>query len=95
MPGSGYSYLNRANIRPGMLEQVAHIFRQHGFTEWGGNWNDPIDWMHFQTPRAIAELLATLQLAEGEQFFAFYIKNHAAFKDMSKMEAMELFNRSR
>jgi hypothetical protein len=57
LPIEGKDYLNRINIRPGMVEPIAEIFIQQGFI-WGGTWNDPVDWMHFQLPREEAEKLS-------------------------------------
>ena len=52
-------FLNRGVIRKGMVtSEVVAIFKRHGFNEWGGNWRCPIDYMHFQMPRSIAEKLA-------------------------------------
>ncbi len=52
-------FLNRGLIRKGMVTpEVVKIFRRHGFNEWGGNWRRPMDYMHFQMPRSIAEKLA-------------------------------------
>lgn len=50
-PKSGVDYLNRRNIRPGMVEPIIDIFKNNGIIEWGGNWNTPIDYHHFQIPR--------------------------------------------
>ncbi len=65
-PKSGKEFLNRSNIRPGMVESlllnenktVIEIFKENGFTIWGGTWNDPIDWHHFQLPRTDCEQIA-------------------------------------
>ena len=51
-PKSGVDFLNRSNIRPGMVEPIVPIFKKYGFSEWGGNWNKPIDYHHFQVPRS-------------------------------------------
>ncbi len=51
-PKSGVDFLNRSNIRPGMVESIVPIFKKYGFSEWGGNWNKPIDYHHFQVPRS-------------------------------------------
>lgn len=58
-PKEGMKYLNRTNNRPGMVEPVIEIFKTHGFDVWGGNWNTPIDYQHFQVERALAEVLST------------------------------------
>lgn len=49
-PKAGIHFLNRHNIRAGMLEPVVEIFSKHGLV-WGGTWNNPIDYHHFQVPR--------------------------------------------
>lgn len=46
-PTDGIKFLNRHNQRPGMLESVTSIFEKHGFI-WGGRWNSPIDYHHFE-----------------------------------------------
>lgn len=50
-------------------ETVVEIFYKHGFTVWGGNWNDPIDWHHFQLTRQQAEIIASLPYEQGLEFF--------------------------
>lgn len=51
LPAAGEKFLNREQIRPGMVEPIIDIFHKHGFTVWGGNWMTPIDYHHFQIPR--------------------------------------------
>lgn len=46
-PTAGLEFLNRHNLRPGMLETVVPIFIKHGFI-WGGKWDNPIDYHHFE-----------------------------------------------
>lgn len=69
-PTKGWSYINRINQKPGMVEPIVALFKQHGFTVWGGNWTTPIDWHHFQTSRLVAELLAVMQPEHALDFFA-------------------------
>lgn len=62
LPSKGVDYLNRTHIRQGMVEMVVHIFKKHGFTDWGGDWGDGnqggrIDYQHFAVPRQEAEKL--------------------------------------
>ena len=54
-PQKGVDFLNRNNQRSGMVEPIVKIFKRHGFDVWGGNWNSPIDYHHFQVERVIAE----------------------------------------
>lgn len=57
--GSDDLFLNREIIRKGMVTpEVIDVFKRHGFSEWGGHWRQPIDYMHFQIPRVVAEQLA-------------------------------------
>jgi hypothetical protein len=79
MPAAGKEYLNRTNIRPGMAETIVNVFKKNGFRVWGGNWNTPIDWQHFQTPRALAKLLAIMVPEDAEILFEVYVQNPNKF----------------
>ena len=77
-PALGMQYLNRTNIRAGMVESVIDdnsretvidIFHKHGFTIWGGSWNFPIDWHHFQLTREQSETIIKLPFQQGLDFF--------------------------
>ncbi len=50
-PVQGAKFLNRNNLRKGMVEPIVPIFKKHGISIWGGDWNSPIDYHHFQTER--------------------------------------------
>ena len=50
-PDEGKSYLNRKNQRAGMVESIVTLFAYYGFTVWGGSWNEPLDYHHFQIDR--------------------------------------------
>ncbi|EDY9877209.1 M15 family metallopeptidase, partial [Salmonella enterica] len=53
-PASVKKYINRNELRPGypsrlgMAETMLDIFYKNGFLVWGGNWDYPIDYQHFQ-----------------------------------------------
>ena len=77
-PSLGMEYLNRKNIRSGMVESIVNIeskqtvidiFYKNGFSIWGGNWNDPIDWHHFQLTRDQADTIASLNYKDGLSLF--------------------------
>jgi len=58
LPKQATEFLNRHNQRNGMVEPIVGIFKKYGFSEWGGTWNSPIDYHHFQIPRQeVAELI--------------------------------------
>lgn len=59
-------FVNRRDVRPGkpvragMAESVLDIFAAHGFMVWGGDWDAPIDYQHFEigSRALLAQLLA-------------------------------------
>ncbi|MBA3239563.1 MAG: M15 family metallopeptidase [Parachlamydiaceae bacterium] len=89
-PAEGQGYLNRTNVRAGMVEQVlepirglrvVELFKQNGFYVWGGKWNDPVDWQHFQPSRAAAEWLAFMSPEDAKIMFEIYISKPALLND--------------
>lgn len=74
-PESGWEYLNRANRKPGMVEDLVLVMAQHGFTRWGGSWTTPIDYHHFEVPRHIAEQLVSAGLEVGTEILKAHIKS--------------------
>lgn len=76
MPGVGVKYLNRTNVRVGMVEtpDIIAIFKKHGFKIWGGEWNNPIDLHHFQPSRATAQLLAVMSPCDAKLLFKMYVR---------------------
>lgn len=49
-PKSAIRYINRNILKKGMVETVVEVFADHGFTVWGGKWEDRPDYHHFQLP---------------------------------------------
>lgn len=77
---SAYYAVNRLNHRlgksqrPGMAEDVVDIFAEHGFFVWGGYWDYPIDYQHFQVgPRSFVEKLVATERSNGEELLNKYI----------------------
>ena len=74
-PPAGADYLNRMSERPGkaprrgMAEAVVRLFADEGFLIWGGYWDGPIDYQHFQISRKLAERLASLSPAQAARAF--------------------------
>lgn len=81
-PAAGSVYANRLAVRPGkaarkgMAEEVVDVFAEHGFLIWGGDWDAPIDYQHFQISRALAKRLAALPVAQARIVFNDYVKNY-------------------
>jgi hypothetical protein len=69
-------YMSREVVRIGMVTpKTVDIFARNGFTIWGGNWRRPIDYMHFQTTRAIAIIVNTLSPYQAKIFWNYYLKD--------------------
>lgn len=74
-PQSGADFANRLNDRPGktpragMAEAIIDVFADNGFLTWGGYWDNPIDYQHFQVSRTLATELARLAPAQAEAVF--------------------------
>jgi hypothetical protein len=47
LPSHSHPFLDRSNIRKGMVEPIVDVFLKEGF-EWGGNWSETKDYHHFQ-----------------------------------------------
>ena len=81
-PAAGSQYANRLAVRPGkaarkgMAEEVVDVFAEHGFLIWGGDWDDPIDYQHFQISRSLAKKLVALPVAQAQVVFNDYVKNY-------------------
>ncbi len=97
LPSKGLLYLNRTNLRPGMVEVIVHIFEKNGFTVWGGKWNNPIDWQHFQPPRSVAKILATMDPNDAKKFFKLYTTNNSLFSKVphDDQDFIDLYQKSR
>jgi hypothetical protein len=96
-PTAGSKYANRLSIRPGkparkgMAEEVVDVFAEHGFLIWGGNWDAPIDYQHFQVSRPLAERLAALPVAQARAVFNAYVERYRSCvlsrKDQNRIAA--------
>ncbi|KAB2825821.1 M15 family metallopeptidase [Aliivibrio finisterrensis] len=78
-PLKGHEYSNRMlqrlgkNDRKGFAEGVIHIFAKNGFIYWGGYWDTPIDFQHFQTSRDMAYLMTAMPTKDASIFFNHYV----------------------
>jgi D-alanyl-D-alanine carboxypeptidase len=81
-PPAGLGYANRFNGRPnkknfaGMAETVIDVFANEGFTTWGGYWDDPIDYQHFQVSPGLAEQLVRLSPAQAAALFDKHVEQY-------------------
>ena len=89
MPLLGIKYVNRINIRKGMVETVLNngetvidIFTKNGYPAWGGRWNWPIDWHHFQVPTEDAKKLLTMSATEAQEYYDKLVAQPQLFSAM-------------
>ena len=83
-PPASIGYANRSNQRPGktfrsgMAEQIVDLFAWNGFLVWGGDWDDPIDYQHFQVGRKMAERMAELTVEQARVLFTGHVQRYRA-----------------
>lgn len=77
---SAITYVNRDDNRPGrpgregMAENFVDIFYNNGFLIWGGEWNAPIDYQHFEIgTRSFVEELTQMPPENAEKTFDKYV----------------------
>ena len=81
-PAPGAAYANRLHLRPGkharsgMAEEVVDLFAENGFSMWGGYWDAPIDYQHFQTDRTLAERMAKLPVRHARALFTDHVQRY-------------------
>lgn len=81
-PAAGSRYANRLKLRPGkapgrgMAEEAVRIFADNGFLVWGGHWDNPIDYQHFQVSRKLAEHLVALPPQQGQVLFSRHVDDY-------------------
>lgn len=83
-PKAGESYLNRADVRPGMAEAVVELFADNGFSIWGGDWKNPIDYQHFQVGRDLARRLAESSSVNARAMFEMQIEQYRRCRDAGR-----------
>lgn len=91
-PEQGADYTNRMKHRfgkaerQGMAEDVISTFARNGFQYWGGFWNTPIDYQHFQVSRDMAKLMTTMSSQSASDFFGRYVDWYGACEQKFQVE---------
>lgn len=77
------SSVNRLDLRPnkavlvGKAEEVVALFADNGFINWGGYWNFPIDYQHFELGnKTFIKRLASSSPEDAERIFDRYVKTY-------------------
>lgn len=75
--------INRLNYRPkkqfrsGMAEDAIEILAENGFIGWGGYWDYPIDYQHFEIgSRKFVQQLVSLCPCKAQKVFDHYAKSY-------------------
>ena len=104
LPKAGIMYLNRKKTRPKKVygygkidDKIVQLFFKHGFDVWGGNWDSPIDFQHFQvSDRKFAELLINTDYNNSKKIFNIHKKcvnfKHKSLSDVADDYDIDLLN---
>lgn len=89
LPPAAADYLRRSPAKPGMAEELVGVFYDHGFLIWGGNWQQPIDYQHFEIgSRAFIRELATLPKAQARAEFERYVRRYRSCAHQAEASAI-------
>jgi hypothetical protein len=76
-PAAAALYTDRGVLRAGMAETVRTLFAENGFMIWGGSWQQPIDYQHFEIgERAFIEKLARSTPERAASMFERYVRTY-------------------
>ncbi len=84
------AHMNRSRVRPGKApragyaEDVVEDFARHGFTSWGGDDDNPVNYQHFQLPRTLAVKLAQLEPVAARKVFSAFVAQYRACRTKTK-----------
>lgn len=74
-PGVSRGFINRGlNFRM-KNEEIASIFHENGFSNWGGNWIEDMNWQYFSVDKNVASLLFSMRAEDAEKFFNIVVDN--------------------
>ena len=83
IPKNGVRFLNRSLKRKNKENQdigkvddkIVKIFKKYGYDTWGGYWDFPVDYQHFQVSnRTLALLLMYASRQDGQKIFDIHTK---------------------
>lgn len=70
-PEGSFSYLNRIETRPGMVEEILDVMKETVFSVWGGEWSgERIDYHHFQVSWDMIHRLSNCSEIDGKTMLA-------------------------
>jgi hypothetical protein len=90
-PASAQTFINRNEIRPnkkprpGKVEDIVEILTRHGFLTWGGEWDFPIDYQHFEIgSQSFVNELIQQAPENGYQTFNRYVQSYRSCVEKSR-----------
>ncbi|MCF1428795.1 MAG: M15 family metallopeptidase [Shewanella sp.] len=92
IPVDGWNYITRSKYREGkpihkgINNTLTDIFKKNGILRWGGDWNYPIDYMHFEVYRDVDILLLTMSSEEASEYFESYVDFYSVCKSKYPVE---------
>ena len=99
VPKDGIFHINREIQRNGkktrdgiITKQIVEIFAQNGFNIWGGYWNEPIDYQHFQISKPLAILLNSMHMKDDEKLFQLHTQFYNKYKTELLTKILTEFN---
>ncbi len=66
-----------------MNEAILNIMAAEGFLVWGGDWQDRVDYMHFQVPTNTVYHLSQMDKKSGQTFIQLMSQYPESAKNMS------------
>ncbi len=76
-----------------LLESQINTFKHFGYIEWGGDWSSIIDYMHIQTTRTEAEMIAAMDLENSKRLFELGAKHPDLVSKFTNSKVwIELYN---
>ena len=79
-------YREKKQPHLGVIDDFVDVFKENGILRWGGDWNYPIDYMHFEIYRDNAVLFLTMTKSESLEYFKLYQKFYNTCKRKFKEE---------
>lgn len=94
-PKDGIEYVNRRvdrlgkDPRKGMAEEVVDLFAAYGFYWWGGYWDTPVDYQHFQLSKSLTELYLVMKPQTAKVTFQKATQYFNKYKRPLEQELMQ------
>ena len=72
-----------------MAEEIVDLLAKHGFYEWGGYWDTPLDYHHFQLSSSLTELYLVMKPQTAKITFQKATQYFNKYKQPLEQELMQ------